>query len=99
MSLPEKSPVDPQSSAAKPHQSGNHPLAGSAAAPRPKFPKPTISRRDGPGHSREDLARKDVEEYARSHPGRAAATSPGPGLLQMISDGFKGLLKKLTKTP
>ncbi len=44
----------------------------------------------GTGQSRVNLLTKhDLDEYARAH--------PGPGLLEKISDGIKGLLKKLTK--
>jgi len=43
--------------------------------------------------------RSDLDEYARSHTGGAAGATSGPGLLQKVSAGFKGLLKKLTKAP
>jgi hypothetical protein len=33
----------------------------------------------------------EMDEYDRAH--------PGPGLFDKISDGIKGLLKKLTKAP
>jgi hypothetical protein len=98
MSQPKKSPFDPQSKTAKPHQSGNHPLAGSAAASQRKIPKPIVTR-GGPGQSRWNLMRSDLDEYARFHGGGAAGAKPGRGLLQKFSDGFKGLLKKLTGTP
>jgi len=97
MSLPEKPHFDPQSKTAKPHQSSSHPLAGSSAAARPRGRKPTVSA--GPGQSWVNLMKSDVEEYARSHAAGAAGASPGPGLLQKVSDGFKRLLKKLAKTP
>ncbi len=96
MSLPNKAPFDPQSKTAKLHQSGKHPLAGSAAASLQKMPKIT---RGGPGQTWVNLMKRDVEEYARSHAGGAAGANPGPGLLQKVSDGIKGLLKRLTKTP
>jgi len=96
MSQPKKSEVDTQSKTAKPHKSGNHPLAGSAAASLGKIAKPT---RVGPGQSRFYLMRSDLDEYARSHAGGAAGANPGPGQLQRVSDAFKRLLKKLTKTP
>jgi len=96
MSLPEKPRSDPQSKTAKPHQSGSHPLKGSSAASRPQLPKMT---KVGPGQSWANLMRGDVEEYARSHAAAPAGASPGPRLLQKVSDGFKGLLKKLIKTP
>jgi hypothetical protein len=96
MSLPKKPLFDPQSKTANPHQSDNHPLAGSAAASLQKVAKPI---RVGPGQSRANLMRSDLDEYARSHAGGAAGANPGPGLLQKVSAGFKGLLKKLTKTP
>ena len=42
------------------------------------------------GQSKVNLFLKhDLDEYARAH--------PGPGLFDKISDGIKGLLKKLTK--
>jgi hypothetical protein len=96
MSLPKKPPFDPQAKTSKPHQSGNHPLAGSAAASLRKVVKPI---RVGPGQSRANLMRSELDEYASSHARGAARANPGPGLLQKVSAGFKGLLKKLTKTP
>jgi hypothetical protein len=44
----------------------------------------------GTGRSRVNLfAKRELDEYARAN--------PGPGLLQKIGNGIKGLLKKLTK--
>ena len=96
MSQPKKPLVDLQRKTVKPHQSGNHPLVGSAAASPLELPKTT---RVGVGQSWMNLMRGDLDEYARSHAGGAAGANPGPGLLQKVSDGFKGILKKLTKTP
>jgi len=96
VSLPKKPLFDPQSKTANPHQSGNHPLVGSAAASLREVAKPI---RVGPGQSWANLMRSDLDEYARSHTGGAAGATSGPGLLQKVSAGFKGLFKKLTKTP
>jgi len=95
MSLPKKALFNPQSKTAKLHQSGNHPAAGSAAAALQKVSEVRV----GPGQSWVNLMRRDVEEYARLHAGGAAGANPGPGLLHKVSDGIKGLLKKLAKTP
>ena len=92
MSPPEKPPFDPQRKTAKPSQSGNHPVASSAKVSLGKIAKPMSG---GPGQTWFNLKRSDVDEYARSHPGGAVGANPGPGMLQK----FKGLLKKLTKTP
>jgi len=43
VSLPKKPLFDPQSKTAKPHRSGNHPLAGSAAASLQEVAKPIQS--------------------------------------------------------
>ena len=115
MSLPKKQLFDPQSKTANPHQSDNHPLAGSAAASNrtvvtstPETPstsawwvlaaaslqKVAKPIRVGPGQTRANLMRSDLDEYARSHAGGAAGANPGPGLLQKVSDEFKRLLKK-----
>jgi len=91
MSQPEKPQFDPQSKTAKPGQSGNHPVAGSAKVSLGKIAKPISDR---PGQTWFNLKKSDVDEYARSHASGAVGANPGPGLLQK----FKGLWKKLTKT-
>jgi hypothetical protein len=96
MSLPKRPLFDPQSKIAKPHQSGSHPLVRPAAASPQGIARPM---RVAARQSRADLTRHDLEEYARSQAGGAAGANPGPGLLEKVSDGIKGLLKKLTKTP
>jgi hypothetical protein len=96
MSLPKKPLSDPQSKTTKPHQSASHPPRSPEAESLLRVAKPM---KVGTGQSRVNLMRSDLDEYARSHAGGAACSNAGPGLLQKVSDGFKGLLKKLTKTP
>ncbi len=59
--------------------------------PKKPLPKPTKVKVGKYGQSKANLfIKQDLEEYARAN--------PGPGLLEKISDGIKGLLKKLTKS-
>ena len=95
MSPPKKTPVDLQSKTAQPHQSGSHPVAGSRAVSLKNVSKPI---KVGTGQSWANLMKSDVDDYFRSHRGGAAGSNPGPGLLEKLTGGIKGLLKKLTKT-
>jgi len=101
MSLPKKPRFDPQSDdpqskTAQAHQSASHPPRSPEAKPVLRVAKPM---KVGTGQSRANLMRSDLDEYARLHPDGDTCSNAGPGLLQKVSDGFKGLLKKLTKSP
>lgn len=65
---------------------------GEAKSALSRIAKPTIVGPYTYGQTKANLFLKhEMDEYDRAH--------PGPRLFDKISDGIKGLLKKLTKAP